>query len=323
MMEMFERALVVVVLTFVAAGAAVRGAALLGGPMRALPPRHRVLFLEAALALPWVLPALVVGAALAPSLLALLWPGLDHCAAHDDVHDHFCLLHPPHPSFTSWLVALCLLSVLPVGARILRAAQRLARAHVDIAALRRAARAGDDGTMRVPTDLPLCAVVGLTRPAILLSDGARSRVSPQHLSVMLAHERAHVARRDVPRHALALLAASALGPDLARSLLSGLAIAREQACDEAAAEALGDRSSVAEAIVRTAGIFGAHPALPDGAAAAFGPDAIESRVTSLLADPVPLPRLASAAVLAAVVLTAAALPAVHHVLETLLGALLH
>lgn len=323
MNELFARALIAVLLISIATVLAVR----IAKPSRAsfgrLPPRQRVVAIELALALPWLVPAVVVGAALAPSILALLWPAMDHCGAHDDQHEHFCLMHPPHGATSSGWAALALVLVVPAVLRLIEAARGLARARAEVERVRLAARRGVDGTLRVASDLPMCAAIGLSDTAILVSDGARARVSAAQLAIMLDHERAHVARRDVLRHALALLAASAHSPATAKALLDELSVAREQACDEAAAAVTGDRLSVAEAILHAARVFGSAPALPTMASAAFGPDAIASRVTALLADPLPLPGAAIPAVALAITITVGLLPGVHHALETLLGALLH
>ncbi|MDQ3037810.1 MAG: hypothetical protein M3Y87_35780, partial [Myxococcota bacterium] len=70
-----------------------------------LPPSAQVIVLEAALALPWVLPAVALTLALAPSFAALVWPAIDHCGAHGDHHAHLCALHPPHHvALAPWLL---------------------------------------------------------------------------------------------------------------------------------------------------------------------------------------------------------------------------
>jgi hypothetical protein len=322
MIELLERAVLVAIVTSLGAAAAVSLGARFASRLRALPPDRRTLAIEVALVLPWIAPAIVLGAALAPSAAALLWPSFDHCAVHDDLHDHLCLIHPPSDTSAAWWAALGALFLVPTSVRATRAASGLWRAHRDIAAIRLAARPAGDGTMRLESELPICAVVGLTRPAILVSDGARAAIGPGDLVIMLAHERAHVARRDVLRHALARLAAAALAPRAAQALLDELRIAREQACDEAAAAACGERLRVAEAILSAARIFGDHPALAGDAVAAFGPGALQARVSSLLADPLTVPRIAISAAAGALAGVLAALPTLHHVLETLLGALL-
>ncbi len=323
MIELLQRAAIVGVLIGIATALGVHLLARASRPFRGLPPRHRAVALETALALPWLVPLVVLGAALAPSILASFWPALDHCAAHDDHHDHFCLLHPPHGGSVHVWTLLAMVCLVPVGLRLVRTVRRLVEAHAAIREVRRAARPAADGTLRIETDLPMCAAIGLTDTAVLVSDGARSRVSVEHLAIMLAHERAHVARRDVLRHALALLAATAHAPSTGVAFLHELAVAREQACDEAAAHAHGDRLSVAEAILHAARVFGADPALPSAASAPFGPAALASRVASLIEDPLSLPRAAKPSVLGALAITTLALPAVHHVLETLLDAVLH
>jgi hypothetical protein len=319
---LFERALLVAA-TACLFGAALASALVPATPLvRALPPRARALCIEAILFLPWLAPAVLLGAGLAPSLMALLWPSVDHCQTHDDHHDHLCLLHPPPAAHDLSTVLACLV-LGAVAVRLLGLLPRIARAHHAARQLLDAGQRGAGGVWSLPTDLPVVAVVGAWTQAVVVSDGARRRVSPETLEIALAHERAHVTRRDLQRGVLVTLAGAAHGPETFAHWVADLSVAREQACDEAAADHVGDRIRVAEAILEVARAMSDTRLLREHASferasIAFGVDALEARIQSLLADRPRLSLTALVAFGAIGALLVAALPTVHHVLESLL-----
>lgn len=260
-------------------------------------------------------------ACLLPSLCAALWPALDHCTHHADEHLHLCLVHPP--AAVLGLIA-AVLGATALALVMLRGAPglvRLVRAHRTLARLHDATAPAELGVCSVDTDAAFSFAGGALRPTIYLSRGLRSRLSPPELAAVLAHERAHVCRRDVLRRHAARLGALLHGPDTARALLSALELACEQACDEEAAAALGDRVQVAQAIVAVARLAPRPPPALAVMAAGFTADALTQRVTALLATPTPEP----AASRRSLVLAAAALvvlaPALHHATETVLSLL--
>jgi len=55
----------------------------------------------------------------------------------------------------------------------------------------------------LPSDNPICAVAGILRPRVLLSRGALRLLSDEGLRAALAHERAHVRRRETLREGIA------------------------------------------------------------------------------------------------------------------------
>jgi len=57
--------------------------------------------------------------------------------------------------------------------------------------------------VELPTDSPICAVAGFLKPRVLLSRGALARLSDQELRAALAHERAHLRRRETFREGVA------------------------------------------------------------------------------------------------------------------------
>ena len=262
----------------------------------------------------------LVLACLLPSLYAALWPALDHCTHHADEHLHLCLAHPPTAALGlagalvgAGALALVLLRGAPGLVRLLRAQGLLARLHD-------ASSAGPGDVRSVDTDAAFSFAGGALRPTIFLSRGLQARLSAPELAAVLAHERAHVRRRDVLRRHVARLGALLHGPGTARALLSALELACEQACDEEAAAALGDRVQVAQAIVAVARLAPRPPPALAATTAGFTAEALTQRVTALLATPTPELAASRWHLLAAAALVLLA-PALHHATETVLSLL--
>lgn len=277
--------------------------------------RHRALSLLAAL--PLAIGATLALSASLPALLSLLVPALDHCDLHDDHHAHLCFVHAPHT--ISPVVSLLLVALAAIGAwRIIRGARRLHRARQLLRALVASCEPTDvPGVSMVESPLPICVAAGLLRPRILIARRLLHDWDPEQREIVLAHERAHVRRRDALVAALARVACAFHLPGIGKWLVDELAVAAEQACDEAAAQAVGDRDEVAAAIVTVQRAWlhgGAVPVLGPG----FAIDALERRVRSLLADPLPprslaLPRFCLLALSLAALAGASTL---HHVAES-------
>lgn len=244
--------------------------------------RHRVLVLLALL--PWGLAALLWLAAALPSALALLQSGVDHCPVHDDGHAHLCFVHLPHlPGNPAPLLAMVFLSAYLAIRLALAAAAILRPARLATALLRSAHTRRNGDVAVVAGDQPLCVAVGLLRPQVLISRGLIDCLSAADLAVVIAHERAHVRRRDALTTALMRVLAVAQLPWVGPWLLRELAIAAEQACDEEAGRVAGDRLAVAAAILAVARAAEQAPAAPFGSfALAAGTLAVERRVEGLL-----------------------------------------
>jgi len=140
--------------------------------------------------------------------------------------------------------------------------------------------------------------------------------------VVLEHERAHARRRDPLRLVTAALLSAGHLPGTRRLLLSDLALACEQAADDEAAVAVGDRVRVAEAIVTVERVLGSSHS---GLAAAMGMDGASTvaRVEELLREPPTSGPLLLRGLLWSLAAVAAVLLAsdLHHLTETLLEAL--
>ncbi len=287
--------------------------------------RHRALVVLASLP---VLTSLVLLLATSlPSLIALAIPELDHCPEHDDGHAHLCFMHLPE--FGASLVPLLGL-VFTFSYAFVRgafSAAGLVKATRIVNALAKTAeRRTDLGIAVIETTQPVCLAAGLLRPRVLLSRGLLEALNAEELAVVLAHERAHVRRRDALVASIVRALAVVHLPAVARWLLSELEIAAEQACDEEAARCVGDRVAVASAILtveRTA----QHAATSElcAVAVAFGKCAVARRVESLLAEPKEPASLRPFAIglgVTAVSLFALA-DELHHATESLLSFIAH
>jgi Zn-dependent protease with chaperone function len=287
--------------------------------------RHRALTLLAAL--PAMSAVGLLFAACLPSLVALLVPGLDHCPVHDDGHAHLCFVHLPHVGIhTGLLVSLVFLASY-VLLRAGFAVSSVLRALRVVAALGRTGEHRSDlGITIVETRQPLCFAAGLFSPRVLLSRGLFDALSSEERAVILAHERAHVRRRDALVGSVARALALFHLPWVGHWLVHELEVAAEQACDEEAARCVADRVCVAAAILaveRAAQEVVAREISP--VAVAFGARAVERRVEALLGDPLPLqslrPLVISSGV--AVVSLLALADELHHLTESVLSVIAH
>ena len=287
-------------------------------PLAGLPPERRAnLLLGWALA-PLAAGVLVIGGVLGPSLLAAGGLMADHCRVHGDHHHHLCLLHPgatPGIPGSGLLVALL---AAGLGAWVLSLGIRRARTAGPWRTLRRMAGEEPSAGCRIlDTGRPVAVTAGLLRPVVLLSRGLLDTLTPDQTAAVTAHEAAHRRRGDPLRLALARLGCRLHLPGTGRALERDLALAVERAADEAAARGVGDRVTVAEALVAVARLR----ARADGAIG-FGSDPVELRVQALLAGssaPYRPWRGVGTVLAAAGAALAAWSPALHHGLETLLG----
>lgn len=287
--------------------------------------RHRALTLLAAL--PTVSAVGLLFAASLPSLVALVVPGLDHCPVHDDGHAHLCFVHLPHVGIhTGLFVTLVFLASYALLRAGLAASSVLRALRVVAALVRTGERRSDLDITVVETRQPLCFAAGLFRPRVLLSRGLFDALSAEERAVILAHERAHVRRRDALVGSLARALAAFHLPWAGRWLVDELEVAAEQACDEEAARCVTDRVSVAATILaveRAAQDVVARELGP--VAVAFGARAVERRVEALLGDPPqqqslrPLVVSVGVAVVSVLVLAGE----LHHLTESVLSVIAH
>jgi Zn-dependent protease with chaperone function len=288
--------------------------------VRAVSPSLRSRILLAWAAAPATAAIALVAAALWPSLGAALGLAVDHCPMHAG-HVHLCVHHLPARG-------LGIAGALGLGLLGVVAGTVLVRAIRSAALATRLARLPSfeyrPGLRAVESYRAFAFTVGWLRPKVVVSTALVERLTPAQLDVVVAHERAHVARRDALTVTIARVLALAHLPAIRRGIVAELMLACEQACDETAALAVGDRVLVAETIV--AAERAAASAVPAPVPAlAFGGGEVVHRVESLLAEP--RGGGESRRVLWAVLTVGAALaalaPEVHHLTETFLELLPH
>lgn len=174
-----------------------------------------------------------------------------------------------------------------------------------------------DGTLVLPTPNPEAFVLGILQPKLFVSKGLLA-MPKAVVQAVLAHERAHIRRLDPLRHLLVLITCTFHLPGIAAHLQKRMQQVQELAADADAAQALGDATCVAEALVSCAR-FHHHHTAPH---LAFGGGDLEERVHTLVAEhrtlDQPRPWLISLlACLAACTAVRYAEPA-HHIIESLL-----
>jgi beta-lactamase regulating signal transducer with metallopeptidase domain/peptidoglycan/xylan/chitin deacetylase (PgdA/CDA1 family) len=147
----------------------------------------------------------------------------------------------------AWLAGVALLASRAVGGWLLL--RRLRRSAEPVAARFEELAARVAGRLRVSRPVRLCrsalveapAVVGHLRPLILVPASAFAGLTPAQLEAVIAHELAHVARRDYLFNLLQTAAETLLFYHPAVWWVSARARAeREHACDDAAARSVGD-----------------------------------------------------------------------------------
>ena len=271
-----------------------------------------------AAALPTLLPTVLVLTCLSPGLAGLVAGTGDHCLEHAG-HPHLCLVHLP-ATLRGPLVAAGSLTAAAVAIGLARTTARILRQRRRLALLGATASSPTvPGHRVVPSDHLFSFVAGFVRPKIWVASALQDALAADQLAVVLAHERAHVERRDPLRAATAATLSWPLWPSVRRAILEELALASEQACDEAAALRLGDRLRVAEAILAVERLVRrASTSSVPSSASAFGGSNVGARVHGLVGKLAVerFPRSVSGAAIAGV---AVALPfgadALHHAME--------
>ncbi|MFL5250933.1 MAG: M56 family metallopeptidase [Myxococcales bacterium] len=262
-----------------------------------------------------------IAAAAAPSIGVALGLASDHCTTHTD-HLHLCFVHP-----TGLSPALAALGAFALAAFVFRASTLacnvlgIRRKLWQLERISRGVR-GRFPIFLVPGAPRLCHATGVLRPRILLSRGLLQSIGHTEVRGAVAHERAHLLRRDPLANLLLSAAGLFVPPPLAARFQQEYRIAAEEACDADAAEAMGDPALVADALLQVAAAQ--HAVSFGDAVPAFGELALEARIARLLARERPVARPARALVLTAAAVCGigaaamtSALP-VHDAVETVL-----
>lgn len=236
-------------------------------------------------AAPIVVSAAVVAACLLPGFVGALGGFGDHCLGHPE-HLHVCLVHPRFVMSVGLaaLAGLACLGLARLGAPALRAwLQAMRRSQL----LRLSpARVLAPDLREIESDRPFCFTSGFLRPTIWVSRALWRTLPEAQRAAALAHERAHVRRRDPLARAVVSLGTVGLWPSTRREILEQLFLASEQLCDEAAAAAVADRVLVAESLLAVERLCAgglAHGLLAPEAA--FGGSALPERIARLLDPP--------------------------------------
>ncbi len=134
----------------------------------------------------------------------------------------------------------------------------------------------------LPSDKALCFTVGVLRPRVYLTTGLRERLSPRERDAVLAHEAAHVRRRDGLLSVVLVTFYNLFPLPGGWRLYHGWVASTERACDAEAARSVGSSCDVAAALVTVARL--AHSQTLPGAAsfAASRPEDVAARVQALL-----------------------------------------
>src|SRR5262249_4224609 len=166
--------------------------------------------------------------------------------------------------------------ILIGGARLVRGiwrAQRLA------GALEHFTRSSTRPPCRVlPFDEPQAFVLGLLRPEIYVTRGLLAAGPGEDLEPVLAHEEAHVRKRDPRRRLIASAGLLFHLPGVTATIERRLTRAQEMAADSEAAGRIGDRVRFAEVLVWFAQLQSFRPL----SACEFSCSDLEARVRGIL-----------------------------------------
>jgi Zn-dependent protease with chaperone function len=137
----------------------------------------------------------------------------------------------------------------------------------------------------VPASFPIVAVIGLSRPRLIIARSVLASCSEDELRAVLAHEQGHIDRRDNLRRLLLAIAPDVLSwlPASSRMFAAWRQAAEEAADDDAANAGRHGRVALASALVKVARLApaGACPP-PMPASALYRGEDLERRVRRLL-----------------------------------------
>lgn len=265
---------------------------LIGSQASEEPPRpcgERSLAARAWLYAPLWVPSVLIIGALLPGIAGLLGAFADHCTAHAGLHDplhhhHLCLVHPPYAAHYSMSALVPLAFLLLLGAKFIGGVKNALHERALARTLFETSRPSPDldGVRLLDDDAPIALTLGWRAPKVLLSTGLLRAVSPATLAVILAHEGAHKRRRDPLKAFFDRIAAQLLPGFISRPLLARINLAREQACDEDAARAVGSPVQVARALTEVARLRMA----PVTAGMSVASSSLEARILHML-EPAP------------------------------------
>jgi Zn-dependent protease with chaperone function len=240
--------------------------------------------------------------------------------------------HPLHRAWHIWTETLTLSSslhnilhlfnllfLLLVGWGLLRTAVTLGRFYALIATLQKTPAQQEqwNGQSYALLDSPraLCFTAGAFFPKIYVSCGLLKHLTPAQSDAMLAHETAHLRRRDGLTGAILTLFYRLFPLPGGMRLVREWQYTAERACDAEAAQIVGSPCDVAEALVEVTRLVH-HEAFFGITCFAAGAD-VEGRVSALLQreEKRPLPALFTGGVIACLVAFVLAETWVSHLVE--------
>lgn len=141
---------------------------------------------------------------------------------------------------------------------------------------------GQRGVWVMDCNVPLALTAGLSRPEVYISSYLVVSLPSDMLGVIVAHERAHVRRRDGMVQFVAHISSLLHFPWVRRRLLADLSLACEQACDKEAAREVGDPLRVVETLLALYRLFTPSKLVLAMGALSFGSGDLGHRIEALL-----------------------------------------
>lgn len=257
---------------------------------RFAPADRARLLLRWALA-PWLLAWCAVLLPLVPTLMVSQLGLMDWCHWRNGGNASVCPMHGVEAPPTLPMTSLFMLFGLLVLAQVWRVFRAVAMSARVAGRLQQAcARQMQIGAQRVNiicSPQPFALSLAWPRPQILVSESVPGALSAEELRALVAHEQAHIERRDGVMRLLLVLSTAVLLPRARAELLAQWDLAVELCCDERAA-CRTDRLTVAAALLRFQRLVIAT-AQPAPLMQAFHGSDVAMRVHALLQPPVARP----------------------------------
>lgn len=313
----------VVIILFAAGAVLGAGLVALGLPhgikrLNTISPKARFVLLSILALMPFALGSVVIMISFLPSVLDGLGLVSDHCSYHPEHTFHLCFVHDTPPPISPLILIACAAFSFWVFAGWKREISGIYRARAWDKQLERLGHydAQMDG-WTIASEQPIAMAIGLIRPKFCISQRLHELLPAQQLNAVIAHEKAHINRYDALVKLGVRLGAKFHFSATRKQLLEQLGLACEQACDEAAADAVGDRLAVAEALVAMKRASEAQPT--PTLALGFAAHSLEKRVRGMIDGNWKRPswRLILAAFSAAACTALHFHDALHHAVETL------
>lgn len=284
---------------------------------RLLSPEHLSRHLWLYALTPWLAMAAPVTAMCVIAAAKPLGWIADHCAHHGMHHPHLCFEHWPALDL-QWIHLLSAAALASLLIKVLTGFLfREFKAARDTTALLALSR-GNGRLRRLDTSEVFACTAGYRHPTLFMTHGLTDRLDHRERRIVLAHEVAHLRRRDPLRNLVFNVLLLAHWPSSARSLCALWRQRMEEQADDRAACRFGPEA-VAATLIKVARLSGPSPT---GSLSASGGQLLPRIHRLLHAQPDRVSRtltISSALTITAFLGGVATLVIVHHSLETLLG----